>query len=182
MWKPTVYSDELYHHGIIGMKWGVRRYQNQDGTLTAAGRSRYIKEMKRDMKSHYESQVGKRVSKHLRINNNFTESAGSSAGKAYRKGKLTDKDYKAASKARAATKKYMTDKYGEDAVKAMMKSGVIGRKIDNFTPKTLTSGKNIVEKTKNKKVTEISTSQYLSTKSETEMKYDPKKNKMVKMH
>lgn len=31
---------ELYHWGIKGMKWGVRRYQNKDGTLTAAGKKR----------------------------------------------------------------------------------------------------------------------------------------------
>lgn len=31
----------LKHHGIKGMKWGIRRYQNKDGTLTAAGKRRY---------------------------------------------------------------------------------------------------------------------------------------------
>lgn len=33
-------NEELYHHGIIGQKWGVRRYQNPDGTLTKLGRKR----------------------------------------------------------------------------------------------------------------------------------------------
>lgn len=34
-------SNELNHHGILGMKWGIRRYQNKDGSLTAAGKKRY---------------------------------------------------------------------------------------------------------------------------------------------
>lgn len=34
-------SDELWHYGIKGMRWGIRRYQNEDGSLTAAGERRY---------------------------------------------------------------------------------------------------------------------------------------------
>ena len=34
-------NDELRHHGIKGMKWGVRRFQNKDGSLTPSGKKRY---------------------------------------------------------------------------------------------------------------------------------------------
>lgn len=54
MWK-VIKEDELYHHGIKGQKWGVRRFQNPDGTLTSAGRKRYMEANPND------SAVTKRV-------------------------------------------------------------------------------------------------------------------------
>ena len=46
-----IYSYELYHHGIKGMKWGVRRFQNKDGSLTNAGKKRYSEAEKTDAKT-----------------------------------------------------------------------------------------------------------------------------------
>lgn len=49
-------ANELTHHGILGMKWGVRRYQNKDGSLTPAGKRKAAK-----MKDDYTELTGKRL-------------------------------------------------------------------------------------------------------------------------
>ena len=68
MWRYCN-SNELYHLGIFGMKWGVRRYQNPDGTLTEMGRKRLEKKDVKWAKSNYKkimSKTRKSINKDLR--------------------------------------------------------------------------------------------------------------------
>lgn len=62
-----VASNEIYHHGILGQKWGVRRYQNPDGSLTTAGKKRYqtteFGDMSKEGKKLYKSDI--KVQKNL---------------------------------------------------------------------------------------------------------------------
>ena len=53
-------TDELYHHGIKGQKWGVRRFQNEDGSLTNAGKKRY------GTKENFEKQYPEDVKRNVK--------------------------------------------------------------------------------------------------------------------
>ena len=66
MWTYNyTYPNYICHHGIKGMKWGVRRYQNEDGSLTAAGKKRAAKSM---VKSYRKSRKTDPKTDFLKLN------------------------------------------------------------------------------------------------------------------
>lgn len=132
MWK---YSEELYHHGIIGMKWGVRRYQNKDGSLTSAGKKRAAK-----LENDYKSLTGRNLKKKVKSDN--------SQNKPKTINDMSDNELKAKTNRMTLENNYLSAKRISDSYNAAQVSrgqkivSSIGKKV--IIPAATESGKQIL--------------------------------------
>lgn len=123
-------SNELSHHGIKGQKWGRRRYQNKDGSLTPAGKQRYGSE--ENFESRYDEDVkaGIRATKKLTDGGkDLTKATKEYAGERNRK--KQQKANKALEEAARDKARSMTDQELRDAVSRLNMEENYTRMIQN---------------------------------------------------
>ena len=152
----VVYSDELCHYGIRGMRWGIRRYQNPDGTLTEAGRKRVSKlrdsnsrltERRDKLTKRMEFQTRKYANSISKANQKAAELRVKEYGLFTTKARADKLEYKASKlEARAAQKAMRIDRTKARIAKIDALVSKNNRKISELNSAEISKGKDYAEK------------------------------------
>lgn len=145
MWTYN-YTTELWHHGIMGMKWGIRRYQNPDGSLTTAGKIRY------GNKNRLEASVNKKAAKLQRKYNDLT-------GKSIRqnnaaKDKIEEEARKKDSKSKSISE--MSSEELQAAINRINLEKTYLQAMESVNPRKVSRGQKFIDSFKDQAVNSIS--------------------------
>lgn len=148
--------DYLEHHGILGMKWGVRRFQNPDGSLTPEGRARYGDVLTKKQMENYIREYNLRTGSKKTINKNTVFKTPNGMYD-YKGRKLRNADVevdnpteekKTKSESNPKEKNRMTDEELRAANLRMAMEEEYLRHINNLNPKKVTVGQQFVDNLK----------------------------------
>lgn len=156
--NDMIYESYLEHHGILGQKWGVRRYQNLDGSLTSSGRMRLATAQKKAYQNtklekkalNAEKKANKLYYKGEQVH--AKRDIGSQAGYARRTKKYAKKSIKYAKKASKTTDPYKQAKLNMKSDKAAYKSAKSKRDAEQIALTTPYGSKALSLRTKSEKV------------------------------
>lgn len=143
MAEYIIVNGELYHHGIKGMRWGVRRFQKKDGTLTSAGKKRY-------------DDAGDKSKHRLKLEEK------------YRKKGMSQRDAEAAADRRIKTEKVIAITAGMTVAAAS--AYVVGKQIRDRTDRIVKSGTTF-QRISNDETAYLDRAMYTSYKKTDNMKY-----------
>lgn len=143
----------LAHHGVEGQKWGVRRWQNPDGSLTPEGRAHYgisnIENDTRDISSMTDREKrkayrkdSKTYDKHVTktFNNDYKEDRRATPRTALEKAKMETEYEKAGVQIRSEAEAALAKKYGEDFINKEMKKDNVRAAIVGGTSMAIIGG------------------------------------------
>lgn len=139
-----IHNDELYHYGVRGMKWGVRRYQNKDGTLTEKGQKRYERDRRENVGKKKSNKVDQ-VDSNRWIKEDLTRSkilANESSNMANKLKNITDKSIRDAPQNKLDLSN-MSDKEMRDQINRAFLEKQYN---DIFAPQKITKGREYASK------------------------------------